>query len=141
MDPKPRRAIDDFNEFTDSINLRKRFPGYFNPWVFRAVIVLLIVFYVGFVLPENDWKFTHHFSSCPVNTQLGYCVLPQCVIENETDFYSIKQPEFNLSPGCTLPAGSYLDTRGPIAKSFTGVSIFLVLVSFVVNHLLWRRKK
>lgn len=154
--------LDSFREFDrklgERMNLSRRFPGYFEKWVFRGMllVILAIVFVAG---QSSGWDFSpKYYVSCPeaseghvpVNFQEGGCPNP---------FYQCPDTACLLERGVVNPcpegfAGSALCTQERILPGESigavpnwwlvngvWVMVLTVFAAFVVNHALYEVRR
>jgi len=124
--------------------------GYFDRRVFRfAVLVLVFVFFAALV--EDGFSFDRHvFIRCPVDSP-SPCVNPlhACVNDSFFDYLCPVSDELRVE----LCGAGFCDQaflmpgevvgRAPsvLVRSFEGFVVFIVVWSFVANHLLYVYKK
>lgn len=110
-------------------DLKKRFPDYFSVWVFRSALLLILLFSV-FVSYSNDWRVSWSYAECP----LSYDLVPCTVV--------FKSNAFSDSENIIIPAGqSWGYKPNWVGEHFVSIVFFILGGSFVVNHLLAKRRK
>jgi len=126
-------------EFTDRLDLKKRFPGYFNIWIFRAfhlmiaILILVVCIVDGPEVIYPGKQFVDCYSDEP-------CINPYYQ-GNEPFFAPTGNPIYDqeiVYPGETLgdkPSGLSLQSHKII--------LLLFVWPFIINHLIhyWRNKK
>lgn len=132
--------------FQDRLDLKKRFPGYFNVWVFRGAFILLacVLIYAGLVYGFSQQARI----SCPDDgfvcvNPLYACVDPGVWPPSCTAAEAAFCDDFPAV--CARPTLSPGESVGPdvpgLVENFS-LLFFLVLAgAFGLNHLLYWRKK
>lgn len=135
-----RKSSDDFkdefylewsklNAWTDSFNLSKRYPAYFNKWAFRACFIVGIL-YFALVLYMNDWNYNFAYAECPVDPSRQY-------MPCDNPFYS-SDCESGICMQEFILQGETIGIKPDVwARSFGLVFTVLALFGFVVNHALY----
>jgi len=143
----------------DTLNLKKRYPGYFHIWVFYLVLIILvfIMIYAGHI---SGWQMKNDniYVCCPANAINGYCEIPSGAIPyiNDIDTYKIKnydyidpflkdvEMSYNYSNEQInlLLAGVCIGEKPPfVIKNFWPITIIFVLIGFSFNHWLYVRNQ
>lgn len=120
-----------------SLSVHERWPGYFNVWVFRGAlsIMVLLLFYTAFTY---GWDIKPSvYLSCPVNVLGGRCANPYydpfggCLY---TEDKALCSKEFFFAGETYGVPPSWLH------DNFFTIGLLLTALAFGVNHLLyWRR--
>lgn len=117
------------------LNLSKRFPGYFEKWVFRGMMVVIL----GIVLAagqSNGWEWGGSYVECTGNNVCAFYVgcLPVCTDGNPVCEETCKP--IMLAPGTVIG-------EKPTWLISNGVNLILLVVvlAFVVNHLVYEVRR
>jgi hypothetical protein len=129
------------DELADKISLPKRYPGYFEKWVFRGVLLAALLLFV-YVAHTDKLGFEPMFyMSCPIDVFQGRCANPYYGI---TCYADVPPAWWEVCKEETLFAGqTYGVPPSALFQNFETICLLLVALGFVVNHLLyvWRSKK
>lgn len=121
----------------DKLDVHKRWPGYFNVWIFRGAIVLMALVFGAFAISYGWDVSAHVYVECPADTLQGRCANP---------FYTkadcaLKGPDAVLCSKETFFAGeSYGEKPSWLHNNFEMLGLLVAALAFGLNHLLyWRR--
>ena len=148
------KLIDKLKEFDkklgDKLDLNKRFPGYFNKWVFRLAFVLIAVMIIDAFIAYGVSGQT--YLSC--NDPAG-CLNPLYVCQRE-DYKQVNGEHIvpndcfiEVTPAikksckvidCTKKYLSYGDSYGEKPPAYLDGMFILIVLAFVANHLLYVKK-
>jgi hypothetical protein len=136
----------DDNIKISDFDLQKKFPGYFNKWVFRAgVLILVLIFcYALFITKFSTTPYVSITCNSPTPCQ--------------NDFYTCNHPNLIYYQDCTKilkmgcdngicdkellqPGETIGRTPPPILKHFLTITIIIIACCFLVNHILYKVKK
>lgn len=108
--------------FSERINVGKRYPGYFNQWIFRPLVAIMIGLFV-FALWSNDWRWSGSYTTCPVGGN-------QC--------FNALYEEGCLAGSCSVmylqPGESVGEKPSSLANNIGFWEFFLVAIAFMLNH-------
>lgn len=114
------------NRLSEDINLSKKFPGYFNQWIFRPLVVAMILLFV-IALHSNGWQWSGSYSECKGSMP---CYNPEY------------DPSCQLGSSCSVEVmqpGEVFGVKPSWLAANVGVLEFVLIVfAFGVNHLLYR---
>jgi len=120
-------------QFFDEINLSKRYPGYFNKWLIRGALIILILFQA--YLYYDNGGMTSAYFECAEDS------FTQC----KNIFYGSTHKDCDRFPNlCSqeflIPGEMVGRKPSSLFESFEMI-VFLVLGgTFLLNHILWRLK-
>lgn len=124
------------DDLADRISLRKRFPGYFNVWIFRGAVLFMVVL-LGFVAYNDGHGLEPMvYLECPVGVTGGRCANPYYGM----DCYEILPLKyFDLcSKETFFPGETYGDRPSWLFQNFVFIGCLVVLFAFGINHLFYR---
>lgn len=142
-----KSKFDEFDRELDSkINLGKKFPGYFNKWVFRFMVVG-ILFVVLLTCQSMNWDFSrHYYVYCPGPTKCEnvfyQCTSLDCLVSGKQ---KLSCPVgFEADSLCTqqfIFPGGYVGVP-PSWLGFNAwwIDLVLVVLAVVLNHLFYKVK-
>lgn len=108
------------------LDIKVLFPGYFNMWIFRGVIIFMLVF-TFFVYQSNDFNLRFKYVICPEDSR-GPC-----------EFYN--NSEDLLAEPIIMQPGEIIGKAPNFwAKTYNKFSLLFVLIGFLINHLFYWRK-
>lgn len=113
----------------DKIDLSKKYPKYFNKWIFRGAFILILILGI-FVFITNDFSLNHAWAECPEDAKTRRCTNPYHDLF--CDGSELCMNEFIL-PGETIgykPTSSY--------QGFDDFAIFILIAAGMLNHILYR---
>lgn len=126
----------DLDSLADRLSLPKRFPGYFTVPLFRfSIFVMLFLMFV--VAWQTGFDLSPHlYIECPVDVFKGRCANqfygPTCVLNVPSRDVVLCSKEFFFA------GETYGVKPGFLQSNFTLVGLFVVVLTFVVNHLFYR---
>ena len=142
---------DDSLEFKfKDLDLKKRYPNYFNIWVFRTGISFMVIILICILTLNNFDLSTKYYVGCPENS-FSVCKNPfyECnykihdVINtiNCEPYFKFGCPE-NLCEIEFFEPGEYVGEKpNNTQNNFFLICILIMILSFVINHILYIRGK
>lgn len=144
---------DDLKKLQDKLDLKKRFPGYFNKNVFRGIIVVMLLFTIFVYWTENfqlrfvyaecdkDHYCNNPFYVCPEEHNM-FTSTEACLPEESVPKSIIPLCEEGLCDNKTLAPHQILGHKpNALVLWYNQISLLIVILGFALNHLLWRRTK
>lgn len=137
-------------ELQNKLDLKKKFPGYFNMWIFRcAFIFLLVVFCFGVYI---DGFSPEPYYTCPeggprCENILYWCtqeynILMDMKIQDCGDAeYICNKWEYLCTFEYLLPGESVGHKPSFISAHTVDIFFVTIIFAFGLNHLLYRRKR
>lgn len=133
----------------DKIDLKKKYPGYFNVWIIRSAFIFIAL--LGIIsLFANQGQLTSYWAECP-SDRLEPCLNPlyQC---NETEVFHQEVCAYHKDNFCAMHeemcTTRYIQPGQTIGKqpsflfaNFNMISLGIILLAFGINHLVWERKR
>jgi len=142
--------ITKLNEVFNKIDLKKKYPGYFDLRIFRLVFlaILLIIAYDFYL---NDFSFNSFKLECNtfdgkecLNPLYDCANLPFYDLLNKENscsvYYNIQEEKklcykYDLCDKQFLPNGFKVGRDDDLSKYGTQIILFMFLMAFVLNHL------
>jgi len=148
-----KKIKDPIDQLANELDLSKKFPNYFNKWIFRIAIALMVIFlFVAWGL--DNWRTDTFYIDCPANAYRGYCNNP---------IFVCSSPDEWMVEGCVLPslipkeikplcekgycdipiirAGESIGEKpNSIFEHYNYVCFIIVVVSFALNHYFYVRR-
>ena len=123
-----------FKEFTEKIDLSKRFPGYFNKPLLRGAMLiyfLLVIVSIGF----NNWDPTVVYFECSLDS-------PQpCVNKFYESSGRVCNKYADLCTKEILQQGEVVGFKPPaITQRLPLVGLLIVVMAFILNDIIYRGK-
>lgn len=123
------------DDLAERISLRKRFPGYFNPWIFRGAIFLMVVLLGVVAYTDKLGAEPFIYVECPATTH-ALCMNPFFGY----DCYS-RVPE-KYAALCTketfFPGETFGTPPSWLYENYTVIGIGVIVLAFGINHLFYR---
>jgi len=108
------------------LSLNKIIPNYFNKWVFRGVLAIILLLFL-FTAWSNGWRNNFVYAECPINA-LNSCELNKELITNNEYF----PDEWD---GVVLSPGEFIGEKPNKHYFLFKTRVFLLIVlSFIINH-------
>lgn len=136
-------------KLSDRMNLKKKYPDYFNLWVFRSSMMLMIFFTFFIIFHYSLYDNVDRFyMQCPDTANVG-CENPFYACENNPLPPNPEFCEMIKKSGCYgdycgnawIPAGASVGRVPSVFVTFYPQIIFgLCLFTFLINHLLYKIK-
>ena len=127
------------------LDLNELFPGYFNKWVFRSVIIIMLIFTV-FVYASNDGlKFEYIY--CPEDAETFCKYYPKHNISDDGNVVGVSgvtgiiNTSYNFSRSSNqefiiLQPGEHMGKIPNFwARHYNSLCLRFVLMGFLINHL------
>jgi len=133
---------DKLNSLGDKINLKKRFPDYFQVGLFRAYYVFLVLVLIGaFVLLRGN--LSGYYLHCPEDQ--GICVNPLYVCSEVGDVFCIDEcpsyVEYEVCAKQYLAPGETYGEKNVVLPIAYALIFAGLLVTILLNHLIYKVKK
>jgi hypothetical protein len=140
------------DEFQEAMNLKKKFPNYFNKWIFRGVIVAMIIFTILVFASEGTLKFT--YAECNKDTP---CNNPFYICPEEMDLTNpmlqedcmpIESVPKELKPLCdtgvcfnkTLEPHQVIGHKpNAFGLWYNQICLLFVALGFLLNHIKYKQ--
>jgi hypothetical protein len=134
-------------------DLKLRYPGYFNKWVFRIMTITLILFVI-MVLGSNGYKLNFCEVSCPAESQVK-CPNPLFLCQETEDYFGFgfsgsqcQDPKFkNKLKDCPdevftteflFPGQVIGNSPNFYFKYINEIGIGILAFFFIINHLIYK---
>ena len=158
-----------FNRFNTAFDISKNTGYYFNKWIFRSAILLMILLWV-YIAWTLNWDFSAHiYISCPnqstchnpfIDTLAGEGCNGQPICYNAVQHPQFKHSYDDLSKGINkfkypgieeellkvksynpiLQRGETRGTKPPVLVQYYVLICLIVLaVAFLINHLIYNK--
>lgn len=109
-------------------DLKKVFPNYFRVWVFRSALLIILLLAI-ITSASNDWRVSWNYAYCP-NSFTG----EGCTIHYKSHLFA-EEETIILAPG-----ESWGYEPNWLGKNYTNMVWFIVLLAFLLNHWLAKRR-
>lgn len=117
-------------EFEESIDLSKRFPGYFNKWVFRGMMLAIVVVIV-LAGQSVGWKLSGRYIECRSEMP---CFNPL--------YDKNCAPTDGVCSLQTLMPGTLIGDRPTFLVEYADTFVLsIILLAFGVNHLVYEVRR
>lgn len=144
---KSKSLIKKIDEFSDKVNLSKKYPGYFNKNIFRAVIIICLALFI-ITLFQNKFSNFYAYAECKDKEP---CKNPYYVCQEQTETDCVIEI---LSPNKIKPMlekygnikelepGQIIGNKPNfLAMNFNLICLTITFLAFSLNHYLYKTKQ
>lgn len=134
-------------DIQEQLDLKKRFPNYFNKWVFRGVIIIMVLFTITLYISEGGYKFVYAECDKDVPCNNPFYACHGYEFEGCMSTYNIPK---EIKPLCDagycenktlMPHQVIGDKPSFWVLNYNLICLLLVVLGFAFNHILYKVRK